>query len=120
MSTKLSMTRDINGYNAFGLLPTQDVYACGLAVSTEQHFVVPSNNEYWLAVFSYTPGANVWVDFTATATVPSTTLAAVSTVLNPAGRQVKAGSTISMITGDSTTPWVCVELQVLNNYASLT
>ena len=120
MSTKLSLTKDINGYNAFGLLPTQDIYAGSLAVSTEQHFTVPSNNEYWLAIFTFTSGANIWVDFITTATVPSSTVGAVSTVLNPAGRQVKAGTVISMITGDSTNPFVCVELQAINNYASLT
>ena len=120
MSTKLCMTRDFNGYNAFGVIPTYDIWAGALTASTEQHFVVPSNFEYWLAIFTFSPGANVWVDFVATATVPSSTIGKVSTVLNPAGRQVKAGSTISLITSDATTPWFCVELQVLNNYASLT
>ena len=120
MSTKLCMTRDINGYNAFGLLPTQDIFSGYLTANAEQHVVVPSNNEYWLAVFTYTPGANVWISFSATATVPGNTIGAGSAVLNPAGRQVKAGSTISMISPDSTEPFVCIELQVLNNYASLT
>lgn len=119
MSTKLSMTRDINGYNAFGIMPTYDIEAGALAANTEQHFTVPSNYEYWLAIFTYTPGANVWVDFTGTATVPASTFARVNTVLNPAGRRVKAGSVISMITADTTTPWVCVELQSIDNYASL-
>jgi len=120
MSTKLSMTRDINGYNAFGLIPTYDIYAGSLTVSTEQHITVPSNNEYWLAIFTYSPGANIWVDFTTTATVPSSTVGSVSVVLNPSARQVKAGSTISFITADSTSPFICIELQILNNYASLT
>jgi len=120
MSTKLSLTKDINGYNAFGIIPTYDVYAGALAVSTEQHFTVPDNFEYWLAIFTFSPGANVWVDFTGTATVPSSTVGAVHTVLNPSGRQVKGGSVISLITADSTTPFFCVELQVINNYASLT
>lgn len=120
MSTKLSLTKDINGYNAFGVIPTYDVWAGSLAVSTEQHIVVPSNFEYWLAIFTYSPGANVWVDFSTTATVPTTTISLVSTVLNPSGRQVKAGQTISFITADATSPFVCIELQVINNYASLT
>ena len=119
MSTRLSLTRDINGYNAFGVFPTYDIFAGGLAVSTEQHFTVPSNYEYWLAIFTFAPGASVWVDFTGTATVPSTSVGAVNTVLNPAGRQVKAGSVISLITADATTPWFCVELQVINNYAGI-
>lgn len=120
MSTKLSLTRDINGYNAFGIMPTLDIYAGSLAASTEQHFVVPSNNQYWLAIFTYSPGANIWVDFVGTATVPTTTVTTVNSVLNPSGRQVKAGSTISLITSDSTSPFVCVELQAVNNYASIT
>lgn len=120
MSTKLSLTKDINGYNAFGIIPTYDIFGCSLTVSTAQSFVVPSNNEYWLAIFTFTPGANVWVDFTTTATVPSGTMGSITTVLNPSGRQVKAGQTISFITGDSTNPFVCCELQVINNYASLT
>lgn len=119
MSTRLSLTKDINGYNAFGIIPSYDVYAGGLAATVEQHFTVPSNYEYWLAIFTFTPGANIWVDFAGTATVPSTTLAAVSTVLNPAGRQVKAGSVISLITADTDTPWFCIELQIINNYAGI-
>jgi hypothetical protein len=120
MSTKLCMTRDINGFNAFGLIPTYDVWATSLTANAEQHFTVPSNFEYWLAVFTVSPGANIWVDFTTTATVPGSTIGKVTTVLNPSGRQVRAGSTISVITADSTAPFVCIELQVLNNYASLT
>ena len=114
------MTRDINGYNAFGLIPTYDIYAGALAANTEQHFTVPNNNEYWLAIFTFSPGANIWVNFSGTATVPASSVAAVHTVLNPAGRQVKGGSTISLITSDATVPFFCVELQILNNYASLT
>ena len=121
MSTKLSLTKDINGYNAFGVIPTYDIWAGSLATSTEQHFTVPSNNEYWLAIFTFSPGANIWVEFDGgTATVPSSTVSSVNVVLNPAGRQVKAGSKISLITADSTSPYVCVELQSINNYASIT
>lgn len=120
MSTKLSLTKDINGYNAFGIIPTYDIYATSLAANSEQHIIVPSNFEYWLAIFTYSPGANIWIDFATTATVPGSTIGRVSTVLNPAGRQVKSGSTISIITSDSTNPFVCIELQIINNYASLT
>ena len=119
MSTKLSMTRDINGYNAFGLIPSLDIYAGSLTANAEQHFTVPGNNQYWLAIFSYTPGANIWVDFATTATVPGGTVGAVSTVLNPAGRQVKSGTVISYITSDSTNPFICIELQAINNYAGI-
>lgn len=119
MSTKLCMTRDINGYNAFGLIPTYDVYGASLTANAEQHVVVPSNFQYWLAVFTYSPGANVWVDFAGTATVPGGTVGLIQSVLNPAGRQVKAGSTISFITADATSPFICIEFQIINNYAGL-
>lgn len=120
MSTKLSMTRDINGYNAFGLIPTTDIFAGSLAANVAQTITVPANFQYWLAVFTYSPGSNVWVRFNGTATVATGTVGALTSVLNPAGRQVKAGDTISFITADATSPFVCVELQIINNYASLT
>jgi hypothetical protein len=119
MSTKLSLTRDINGYNAFGVFPTYDIFAGSLAANTAQSITVPSNFQWWLAIFTFTPGANIWVDFSGSATVPTSTLGAFTAVLNPAGRQVYQGSTISFITADTTTPWVCIELQSINNYAGL-
>lgn len=119
MSTKLSLTKDINGYNAFGIFPTYDIFAGSLAANVAQTITVPSNNQYWLAIFTYTPGTSVWVNFTTTATVPGSTVSANTNVLNPAGRQVKAGSTISFITSDGTSPFVCVELQSVNNYSGI-
>ena len=119
MSTKLSLTRDINSYNAFGIFPTYDIFAGSLAANTAQSIVVPSNQQYWLAIFTFSPGDNVWVDFSGAAAVPTGTVGAVTSVLNPAGRQVLAGSTISFITADSTNPWVCIELQWVNNYSSI-
>jgi hypothetical protein len=119
MSTKLSLTRDINGYNAFGLIPTYDIYGCSLTANAAQSILVPDNFQYWLAVFTYTPGANIWVSFTTTAAVPNGTMGAITSVLNPAGRQVLRGSTISVITADSTSPFVCVEFQVINNYMGI-
>lgn len=38
MSTKFSMTRDINGYNGFGILPTYDIQNAVLAVGVEQNW----------------------------------------------------------------------------------
>lgn len=119
MSTKLSLTKDINGYNAFGLIPTFDIYAASLTANAEQHFVVPGYFQYWLAIFTYSPGASVWVDFAGTATIPGGTIGLFTSVLNPAGRQVKAGSTISFITSDATSPFICIELQGINNYAGI-
>lgn len=103
------MTKDIAGYNGFGLIPSDDDFAGSLAANTAQSLTVPSKYEYYIAIFSFTPGSNIWVDFTgATATVPTTTVGAVTTELNPAGRLVKGGSSMSFITADTTTPWVNV------------
>lgn len=119
MSTKLSLTRDINGYNAFGIFPTYDIYSGSLAANVAQSITVPSNNQYWLAIFTFSPGANIWVSFTTTATVPGGTVGTGTSVLNPAGRQVMQGTTISFITSDATSPFVCLELQAVNNYSGI-
>jgi hypothetical protein len=116
MSTKFSMTRDINGYNGFGVLPTYDIQSTSLAANAAQSITVPDNYPNWIVIFSYTPGSSVWVSFSGTAAVPSTTFASGISVLNPAGRQVKGGETISFISSDATLPWVCAEFQIIPTY----
>jgi hypothetical protein len=116
MSTKFNMTRDLNGYNGFGIQPTYDIQGCSLAASSAQTFTVPNNYPNWIAIFSYTPGSNIFVDFTTTATVPGGTVGAITTVLNPAGRALKGGSTFSVITPDATSPYITVEYQVAPTY----
>lgn len=119
MSTKLSMTRDINSYNAFGILPTYDIQRTSLTANVAQSITVPSNYANWIAIFTYTPGSNIWVDFSgATATVAGSSFASGTAVLNPSARQVKAGGTISVITADGTSPFVCIELQVIQPYSN--
>ena len=111
------MTRDIGGYNGFGIQPTYDIQGCSLAANTAQTFTVPSNYSNWIAIFSYTPGSDVFVDFTgATATIPGSTVGAVTVVLNPSARAVKGGSTFSAITPASTSPFICVEFQIVAPY----
>ncbi len=116
MSTKFSMVRDINGYNGFGIIPTYDVYGCTLAASTAQSVTVPANYENWIAIFTYTPGANIYVSFTTTATVPGGTMGIITSTLNPSARQVKGGQTLSLITSDTTTPFVNIEFQIIPTY----
>lgn len=117
MSTKFLMTRDIGGYNGFGIKPTYDIQGCSLAANTAQTFTVPDNYSNWIAIFSYTPGATFFVDFSgATATVPTGTVGAVTTVLNPSGRALDGGSTFSVITPDGTNPYITVEYQIIPPY----
>ena len=110
------MTRDINGYNAFGVLPSLDIKNAVLAVGVEQHFTVPSNYPNWLAIFSYTPGSAIWVSVNGVALAPVGAFASSSSALNPAGRQVKSGDVLSFITADATNPMVSVELQIIAPY----
>jgi hypothetical protein len=116
MSTKFNMTRDINGYNGFGIQPTYDIQGCSMAASTAQTFTVPSNYPNWIAIFSYTPGAEFFVNFTTTATVPGGTVGAITNVLNPAARALVGGSTFSVITPSATSPHITVEYQVAAPY----
>lgn len=111
------MVRDVNGYNGFGIIPTYDIQGCSLAASTAQTFTVPNNYANWIAIFSYTPGSNIFVRFDGSAaTVPSGTEATIHVVLNPSARAVKGGSTFSVITPDATSPFITVEYQIVAPY----
>lgn len=116
MSTKFSMTRDINGYNGFGILPTQDAFAAALAAGVADSVTVPANYQNWIAIFSFSPGSSVWVSFNDTAVSPAGAFAASTSVLNPSARQVKAGDVISFYTDDTFLPTVSIEFQVIHNY----
>ena len=111
-STKFNMTRDINGYNGFGIPFSLDGSTMVLAANTAQSVTVPANYPHWIAIFSYTPGSNIWVDGINTAVVPSGAASASTARLNPSARYVKKGQTISFKTSDITSPAVCVEFLV--------
>lgn len=118
MSTKFNMVRDVAGYNGFGIIQPDDIEGCYLAANAEQHFTVPKNYPYWIAVFSYTAGANIFVSTSTTAAVPSDTMSAITSELNPSARFVKGGSTISVITPDSTSPYVTVSLLIVSPFGN--
>lgn len=97
MATRFSMARDINGFNGFGLVPSDTNVSCTFTVSTDTTFTVPSNTSLggtstspngrpvWLAIFDFDPGASVWVAINATAAAPAgATFAATASMLNPA------------------------------------
>lgn len=119
MSTKFNMSRDINGYNGFGIQPTAnaDMQSTFLAANTAQSVTVPDNYPNWIVIFSYTPGSNIWVSFDgSTAVVPASSFAAVNSCLNPAARAVVKNQVISFITNDDFEPEIGVEFQVAPNY----
>src|SRR3990167_17922 len=113
MATKLNLTRDVAGFNAFGLVPSTDSYAGVLAATVAQTITVPSAYPAYLAVLSYTPGANVWVNFVTTAVTPPGAIGADLNELNPAGRRVLKGTTISFITPDAAGAYVSVLFYVV-------
>lgn len=116
MPTKFNMTKDVAGYNGFGVDFSLDGFSMVLAANVAQSVTVPSTYPWFLAVFSYTPGSNIWVDGITTAVVPTGAAAATTAKLNPAARRVKAGSTISFKTSDATSPQVGVEFFVITPY----
>ncbi len=123
MPTKFNMTRDINGYNGFGLVFTDTAYSCALAANTDTTLTVPTGSSIGgaaypvsgihaentgtpesqlIAIFEYNPGAVVWVANNTTAAVPAgATFAATASELNPAARAVTAGDVLHFITPDS-------------------
>lgn len=107
-ATKFNMTRDINGYNGFGLPFALNGASAVLAVGTAQTLAVPDTYPNWIVIFSYTPGASVWVDTFTTAVAPTGAFALTTSELNPAARFVKSTDTLSFITADVTNPMVSV------------
>lgn len=112
MTTKFNMTRDINGYNAFGVVSSDTKYSATLAINTDTSLTVPSsmglggngfyNSTRWLAIFNFTPGAAVWVANNATAAVPAgAPFASTTSELNPAAREVKGGDVLHFICGSA-------------------
>lgn len=102
-STLFQMTRDINGYNGFGLVPAYDIFRTTLTSGGgEQTFTVPSNYAYWIAVFYIDPGLRAFVSLNATATLPGAAFSNGGVAEgNPTALAVQAGDVIHMITPDT-------------------
>ena len=118
MPTKFLMTRDISGTNGFGIPPSQDSYAGILVAAAAQTITVPSEYPAYIAVMSFTPGSNVWVNFTTTAATPAGAIGADLNELNPAGRRVLKGTTISFITPDVAGAYVSVLFYVVPEFGN--
>lgn len=118
MPTKLNMTKDVAGYNGFGVAPCADSYTGLLAAGVADSVTVPSEYPTYLAVLSYTPGANVFVDCVTTAVSPAAGIAASSACLNPAGLKVTKGTTISFITPDAAGAYVSIRFFVVAEFGN--
>ena len=63
---------------------------------------VGNNVNKFIAIFSYEPGASIWVSLNETAASPvGATFATVSSELNPAARVVNAADVLHFITTDT-------------------
>lgn len=111
-STKLNFARDVNGFNSFAVKQPEDKYSAVLVQSVAQNVTVPDNNNNWIAVFSYTPGASVWISINGTANAPAGAVASTDSELNPAAIWVLADDVISFITEDSSSPEIGIKLYV--------
>ena len=116
-TTKFLMTKDIGGYNGFGVKPSTVNFGMDLATGVAQTAVLPSDYPNYMVVFSYTPGSNVFVDSTTTAAAYGAS-AAVTAELNPQARQLPAGTTISFITPDAAGSYVQVGVFVAPPYGN--
>lgn len=98
------MTRDINGYNGFGLPFSDTNYSATITTGTATSLTVPGNSvcTVFLAIFSFTPGGSVYVANNETAAIPAGgSFASTTSVLNPTARVCNAGDVLSFITADT-------------------
>ena len=119
-TTKFLMTKDIAGYNGFGVIPSTEIYGAALAQGVDQVLAVcPTDYSNYIAIYSYTPGSQVFIDDTgATAAVFSGTAGQVTSELNPQARQVTGGTSISAITPDTSGAYVQVSFYVVAPYVN--
>lgn len=101
MSTKFLMTRDIAGYNGFGIEFSDTNFNTTLATGVAQSFAVPTGFKNWIAIFNFTAGTSVWVANNTTAAIAGASFALSASQLNPQARKVHGGDVISFITGDT-------------------
>lgn len=100
--TPFSMTRDINGYNGFGLPFSINQYSATLAQNTDTTLTVPSYANNYIAIFAYQEASTVWVAKNNTAGVPAgSTFAATKSQLMPAAHYVAAGDVLHFFTADT-------------------
>jgi len=96
MSQVLNFARDVQGYNTFAAGVSTNKFSATLLAAGNSTITVPSNFTNWVVSFSYTPGADVWVNYNGNAAAPvGNTFAATSSELNPGSRSVLSGTTIN-------------------------
>jgi hypothetical protein len=109
MATKFNMTRDINGFNGYGLIPSDTNYSATLSASSDTSVTTPgamgmggngiASKSLWIAVLNYTGGNDVWVAVNTAASAPGgSSFASTSSMLLPAAIQVNGGDVLHFYT----------------------
>jgi hypothetical protein len=117
MATNYNIDKTKNGVNGFGLPFCDTIYSATLTASTNTTIAVPLTSatgaptattyNKFMAVFSYSSGATVFVALNKTAAVPvGATFAATTSEINPTAKMVKSTDTINVIS--SGTPSVTI------------
>lgn len=113
MTTELNFARDAQSAETFAPDFSDEMYSVAIAASTEQTQTIPGSGLRYIAIFTYEPGAEVWVAKNNTATVPAgATFAATNSSMNPVARKVYSGDIIHFITADDSTS-IGIELYVI-------
>jgi len=105
MTVKFTMVKDINGYNGFGLQPTDVEWQGILTANSAQTITIPESTDptfkNLILIFSFDPGSSIWVAYNNTPTTPTGTIVRCNSSLNPTSWLVKGGDTIGFITNDT-------------------
>lgn len=124
MTTQYLLTKDIAGYNGFGLEPTDTIFSATLVTDTNTTLTVPetfnlgssssTKNVRMIAIIKTNPSATVWFSLNNTAAIPSggTFATSNSILINgffPVGYVVKAGDVMNFFTSGTDTNDISVE-----------
>jgi hypothetical protein len=97
---KFALTRDVNGYNGFGLQPSDKMFAANLTQLIGQTLTVPSDAFAYIAIFTPDPGLRCYVSYNELPTIPPLNFAQTTSELNPVARRVLGGDVLHFITPD--------------------
>lgn len=101
MSNRFLLGKDVNGNVDYSLPIESTKFSITLLQNSAQPVTVPDFVGMWKIVFSFEPGAKIWVAFDSTAALPAgNTFASTTSILNPTTRYMKQGTIISFITND--------------------
>lgn len=97
MSVSMNIGTDINGSTTYNIPVSNFIYRTTLAANTSQNVTIPSNCTQ--AIFSFSNGTDVWVDyFNSSASLPTGGFLLATSELNPVGRLgLTAGNTLAFI-----------------------